>query len=145
MDNRFYILPVLSILAIIVFLLRPELTGFVTAVAPVSELAANIIIMINQDGFVPENAVISVYLDDRSAGMRFSEFVKKSGMGHNMIYGSVPAIGYEGNGYGGVYNYVVSISEFSLDTAVSPGEHELRIEVTYDGRIISQNNQTVTI
>ncbi len=145
MDRRVYILPVLSILAVVVFLLRPDVTGFVTARTPVSELVANISILINQDGFVPEDAVITVYLDDRSASMPFSEFVKKAGSGHNMIYGNVPAIGYEGKGYGGIYNYALEISAFGIDTVVASGEHTLKMEVSYDGRIISQNTQTITV
>jgi hypothetical protein len=145
MDNRVYILPLLSILAVIVFFLRPDITGFVTATAPSSEVTANISIMINQDGFIPENALVTVYLDDRSAGMPFSEFVRRAGSGHNMLYASVPEIGYEGNGYGGVYAYSLGISAFGLDTAVTPGEHTLKIEVSYEGRVISQNNQTIAL
>jgi len=143
MDSRIFVLPLISIAIVLFLLMRPDITGFIVAVGPPqeSEISAKVAVTISEDGFIPENALVTVYLDDRKASMAFSDFVTRTGSASNRLKEQVTKINYEG--YGGPYTYSLDISEFDVDTTVGPGEHELVIEVSY-GDFVSRSSQKIT-
>lgn len=148
MDRRVLILPVASIIIVLVLLTRPDITGFITArpAGPESSKnSANISIRINEDGFIPEDSVVTVYLDDRSSGMDFKEFVKRTGIGYNRVYKENPKIGYVGYGYAGERIYSLDLSEFGFDTSAGPGTHKLVIEITYKNYVLSNTSKTIEL
>lgn len=146
MDRRLYILPVASIVLVLILIARPDITGFATATRPgESELSANISVSIGKDGFIPEDAIVTVYLDERQASMALKAFIEKTGSAYERVEGSSPAISYEGYGYGGVYAYSLPIAEFGLDTAVESGEHSLIIEVSYGEAVLSTSSEKITV
>lgn len=146
MDRRFFILPVASIVLILILITRPDITGFATATRPgESELSANISVSIGKDGFIPEDAVVTVRLDGRSSAMAMKAFIEKTGSAYERVEGSSLAISYEGYGYGGVYAYSLPIAEFGLDTAVGPGEHSLTVEVSYGEAVLSTSSEKITV
>ena len=143
MDRRVYILPIISILAVLILILRPDITGFMVA-EPLS-VSADISVSINEDGFIPEDSIVTVYLDDRKSEMAFSEFVMRTGRGHERIIDEIPKIGYDGYGYAGIYTYALDISEFDIDTILEPGEHNLTIEVSYGNYVILYTSQKIEV
>jgi hypothetical protein len=147
MDRRILIIPVLTILFIAILFLRPEISGFIVgSISPEQRIIeAKVVVTINEDGFIPENAIVKVYLDNRTATMSFSEFVKKAKGGHDIRMGRVEEINYEGYGYGGAYTYTLDLSQFSLDTLVQPGEHTLVTEVLYEDFVLSRTSQTINL
>jgi len=145
MDRRVYILPIVSVFIALAFMMRPATTGLITAETPEKSVLADISVTINSDGLIPEDSVITVYLDDRSASMPFGEFVEKTGEGKTLINERIPEIDYDGPGYAGVYTYILPISEFGIDTVLESGEHSLVIEITYDDSMLSRDEQKIEI
>ena len=145
MDRRVFILPLISILLVLVLLLNPDITGFMVAEPSERQVFADISVSINEDGFIPEDSVITVYMGKRESSMDFREFVKRTGKGHNRIKSEIPQMGYEGYGYGGVYTYVLDINEFDIDTVLRPGEYELVIEVSRENYVISETSQFIEV
>jgi hypothetical protein len=145
MDSRIFVLPLASIAIVLFLLMRPDITGFIVAGGPLqeSEISAKIAVTISEDGFVPEDAIVTVYLDENKASMKFSDFVFKTGSAFNRIREYMPKINYDGYGYGGPYAYTLDISAFGLGTTVGPGEHELIIEVSYED-FVSRSSQKIT-
>jgi len=148
MDRRFFILPVISVALVMVLLSRTGITGFMTAgpSAPSgSQIAANISVTIAGDGFIPEDAIVTVYLDERSASMGFGEFVARTGAGYSRVREEVPKINYDGYGYGGPYRYALDISAFGIDASVAKGSHKLVVEVSYGSYVISRSVQDIEV
>ncbi len=148
MDRRVYILPIMSVILIVILAMRPDITGFMVArpSGPLeNQIFANISMSINEDGFIPEDSLVTVYLDDRSSSMGFKEFIDKTGTGYNRMKGEIPDIDYEGYGFGGTYTYAIDISEFDLNTILEPGEHNLIVEVSYENYVISHTSQTIEV
>jgi hypothetical protein len=145
MDRRVYILPVVSFFAVLVLFLRPDITGFMVAGPQKSEISAYISVSINQDGFVIEDSVVTIYLDDRKAEMAFGDFVSRTGTVYERVWAEVPETGYEGYGYGGTHAYSLDISEFGLDTVVERGVHELRIKVSYGDHVFSDTTEVIEV
>lgn len=145
MDRRVYILPVMSILAVLILFLRPDITGFVVAGPSENQIFANISVSINEDGFIIEDSLVTVYLDDRKSEMVFSEFVRRTGRSYERIRAEVPEIGYDGYGFGGVYTYVLDISEFDIDTVVDRGAHTLRVKVSYGEHVFSDTTRRIEV
>jgi len=147
MDSRIFVWPLISIAIVLFLLMGPDITGFIVAGGPPqeSEISAKVAVTINEDSFIPENALVTVYLDDRKASMPFSNFVTRTGSAYNRLKEQVTKINYDGYGYGGPYTYALDVSEFDLDTKVGSGEHELVIEVSYGDYIMSSNSQKITI
>lgn len=143
MDPRAYVLPVLSLVIVLLLASNPEITGFMVAEPEESRISANITVSINQDGFVTEESVVTVYLDDQKAEMPFREFVKKTGQDYNRVKSEVPSIGYDGYGYTGVYTYSLGISEFGIDTVVGPGKHRIRTQVSHGEHVFSDTTQEI--
>jgi hypothetical protein len=145
MDRRVYILPVASVLLLAILLIRPDITGLMTAKpsAGAREVSAKISVAIAKEGFIPEDSSVAVYLDGRNASMKFGDFVALTGAGYSRVRERIPQINYEGYGYGGEYAYVLDISEFGLDTSVEPGNHELNIQVIYNGSVKSNTSQNI--
>jgi len=147
MDRRVFILPVISVALVMVLLSRPGITGFMTAAsAPsTSQIAANISVTIADDGFIPEDATVTVYLDERSASMGFGEFVARTGAGYSRVREEVPKINYDGYGYGGPYRYALDIAAFGIDASVARGSHKLVVEVSYGSYVISRSVQDIDV
>jgi hypothetical protein len=145
MDRRVYILPLISVLLVIVLLLNPDITGFMVAEPSEKQVFADIVVSISEDGFVPEDSIITVYLGDRESSMGFKEFIEKTGEGFNRIRSGIPQIGYEGYGYEGPYTYSLDINEFGIDTVLAPGEYELVIEVSRENYVISKTSQLIEV
>jgi len=147
MDRRLFVLPVASVIIILVIIARPDITGFVTArsLSQQSLIEAKASVTIASDGFIPENAVVTVHLDDTSASMEFGDFVKKSGSPFDRRREQVPTIAYDGYGYGGEYTYIVALDEFDIDTLVASGSHTLVVEVSYAGQTLSSSSQTIEV
>ncbi len=143
MDRRVYILPIMSVLLVFAFAFGPGITGFMVA-GPV-ELSANISVSISEDGFIPEDSLVTVYLDDRNSSMDFKEFIRRTGQGQSVTRDYIPEIGYEGYGYAGTYTYILDISEFNLDNVVEPGVHNLTVEVSYENYVISHTSQKIEV
>jgi len=143
MDRRLFVLPVASVIIILVIIARPDITGFVTArsLSQQSLIEAKASVTIASDGFIPENAVVTVYLDNASASMEFGDFVKKSGSPFDRRREQVPTIAYDGYGYGGEYTYLVDISQFGIDTLVGPGAHTVNVEVSYGESVLSTSSE----
>lgn len=145
MDRRVFILPVISVLVVLVLVLNPDITGFMVAEPSEKQVFADITVSINEDGFIPEDSVITVYLGNRKSSMNFKEFVKKTGKSYNWLKSEIPQMGYEGYGYGGIYTYVLDINEFDIDTILKPGEYELIIEVSRENYVISETSQFIEV
>ncbi|MCK4531726.1 MAG: hypothetical protein KAT94_02565, partial [Candidatus Aenigmarchaeota archaeon] len=141
MDRRVYILPIISVLIVLILILRPDITGFMVA-EPLS-VPAGISVSINEDGFIPEDSIVTVYLGSQNSSMDFKEFVRRTGRGYERIRAEIPKIGYDGYGYAGIYTYVLDISEFDIDTILEPGEHNLTVEVSYGNYVISHTSQKI--
>ncbi|MCK4335522.1 MAG: hypothetical protein KAW40_02235, partial [Candidatus Aenigmarchaeota archaeon] len=77
MDRRVYILPIISVFIVLALVLRPDITGFMAA-EPLENQISAVSVSINQDGFIPEDSIVTVYLDDRKSEMAFSEFVRRT-------------------------------------------------------------------
>lgn len=145
MNRRILILPAASIVLVFVLVMRPDITGFM-ATKPLSDsggISANVSVTIGKDGFIPENSTVTVYLDERSASMKFGDFVARTGAAYDRIRGQVAAINYEGYGYGGEYTYALSVSQFGIDTLVGSGNHTVTIEVRYEGVVLSSSSQAI--
>lgn len=145
MERRAYILPIISVLAVLVLVLNPDITGFMVAEPSERQVFADISVSINEDGFIPEDSIITVYLGKRKSSMDFKEFVKKTGKGYNWIKSEIPQMGYEGYGYGGIYTYSIDINEFDIDTILRSGEYELVIEVSRENYVISETSQFIEV
>jgi hypothetical protein len=144
MNSRILILPVASIVLLLIIISRPDITGFMTARYPaLSTISAKASVTIASDGFIPEDALVTVYLDDRSASMKFSDFVTRTGADYNRIKEQIPSIAYDGYGYGGEHTYALDISEFGMGTNVISGNHTVIIEVKYKDMVLSTSSQTV--
>lgn len=145
MDRRVYILPIISVFIVLALVLRPDITGFMVAEPLENQISADISVSINQDGFITEDSIVTVYLDDRKSEMAFSEFVRRTGRSYERVRAEVPEIGYEGYGYAGIYTYSLDISEFDLDTVVDRGVHTLRVKVSYGEHVFSDTSQKIEI
>lgn len=144
MDRRFYALPVASLIVVAILVARPGITGFVSASSPLSEISAKASVAIASDGFIPEDAIVTVHLDDKSGSMRFGEFAARTGAGHVRIREQIPTIDYDGYGYG-EGTYAVDISEFGIDATAEPGEHSVSIEVTYGNHVLSSSTENMEV
>jgi len=147
MDRRVFILPVISVALVVAMLPGSGITGFMTAASAPSgsQITANISVAIADDGFIPEEAVVMVYLDERSASMGFGEFVARTGAGYSRVREEVPKINYDGYGYAGPYKYSLDISEFGIDASVARGSHKLVVEVSYGNYVISHSIQDIDV
>lgn len=142
MDRRVYILPIISVFIVLALVLRPDITGFMAA-EPLENQISAVSVSINEDGFIPEDSLVTVYLDEQNSTMDFKEFVRRTGRGYERIIDEIPKIGYDGYGYAGIYTYVLDISEFDIDTILEPGEHNLTIEVSYGNYVILYTSQKI--
>jgi hypothetical protein len=145
MDRRAYILPVISVFLVSILILRPDITGFMVAGPLETAISANISVSVNEGGFIPEDSIVTVYLDERDSSMGFRDFVDKTGKGFKRTKGEVQEIGYEGYGFGGAYTYVLDIGEFDLDTVLEPGNHTLVVEVIHGNYVISHTSQNIEV
>jgi hypothetical protein len=145
MDRRAYILPVISVFLVLALFTRPDITGFMVAGPFENRISADISIKINQDGFVPEDSLVTIYLGDRSSPMDFKEFIEKTGKDFERLRGEIPEINYEGYGFGGENAYSLDISEFDLDTTIEPGNYTLIVEVGYENYVISHTSQNIEV
>lgn len=145
MDRRFYILPLASVLLLLALLVRPEITGFMTAggSSAYSSISANVTVQIIGDGFIPEGSLVRVSLDGRNASMAFGEFVAMTGSAFDRISENITEIGYYGNGFAGPHSYSLGISQFAIDTLVPTGNHTLAIAVIYGDNVLSNSLQTI--
>jgi len=146
-DPRFYILPIISIILIAVVLFRPDITGLITGTGePTNEikhLTGKVRISVFE--IIPEDSIVTVFLNDQGSGMPIKEFIEKSGGEYELKYGEVPEIGYEGYGYGGEHSYTLELSEFGLDLDLKPGEYTLITEVSYENFVISSTAEDILI
>lgn len=129
------LLPVLSIVVVALVFMRPEITGMVTA--PVNVLRAEIKVTTADGVILPRESVIELNIGNESSGMPISLFIEKSGVAYELAEGEVPEIGYSGLGYTGNHTYTVPISEFNISRRVGIGRSEIRVEITYDGSLVS--------
>jgi hypothetical protein len=129
-------LPVITIAVLFLFLLRPEMTGFVTITGDVPE--AKIKVTITEGVFIPENSTVYVITGQEISGMPISVFIEKSSEPHDLVEGQVPEIGYKGLGYTGNHNYIVPISEFNLSDKIK-GENIIEVKILYNGFVLSRN------
>lgn len=143
MDRRVFILPIASVLLVLAVLMRPDFTGFIAAGTPEDGETPQVSVTISGDGMIPEDSVITVYLDDQEASMGFRDFVEKTGKDFRRIHGEIPEIGYEGYGFGGSNTYSLEISDFGLVLSPGSGEHVLTIEVAYGNFVISRASSPV--
>ena len=148
MDNRIYILPVVSIalIASIVFA-RPDLTGFVVSegeISTVKYVDAQIRVSI-KDGIIPEGSFVSVSLANRTSNMTMEEFIGKSGEEYDLVEGSVPEISYEGPGFLGPAEYTVDLDEFDLKVPLTEGSYVLSNSVYYEGTLLSYTEEVVEV
>jgi hypothetical protein len=147
MDRRIYVLPLISIFIVVTVLFNPQITGFMVGKPSETKntVSANVSIFIRKGGLIPENSLVTVYLDNRSSSMNFKEFVNKAGGRHDIVYGEISEIGYNGTGYTGPYGYAVDISEFGIGADVAPGTHNLTVEVGYGNYVISSTTQEIEV
>lgn len=143
MDRRVYILPIISVFIVLGFISNPEITGLMVAEPSKTRISADISVSINEDGFIIEDSLVTVYLDDRKSEMAFSEFVRRTGRSYERVRAEIPEIGYDGYGYAGIYTYVLDVSEFDLDTVVEPRVHTLRVKVSYGDHVFSDTSQKI--
>ena len=146
MDRRVYILPVVSVLVVFALLMSPDLTGRMVATRGFeNQIVATLSISTTESGLIPQDSVVTVYLDNEKSSMPFADFVKKSGKGFIKTEGEIPEIGYEGPGFGGPFTYEVGISEFGIDRTLEPGDYILLMELSYGDYVISQTTQSIEI
>ena len=146
MDNRIYILPIVSIIIIsMAFLYDPSFTGQVIGDSEVESLIdAKIRVSVN-DGIIPEDAVIIVTLANETSEMGIGEFIRKTGKSFQYSYGSIPEIYYEGYGYEGPAEYTLDLREFDLEMTLSSGEYVLTNSVYYKDTLLSYSEEVVRV
>jgi hypothetical protein len=139
-----YILPVISLVAIILFL-KPNLLGGITGFA-IQSMDAEI--KISASEIIPENSLIVVTINNlnqttnQTANLTIGEFVKLAGK-KERSYGRLPAIGYEGYGYLGTYS--LPLSSLDLDLNLEKGKYNLTIKIIYDNTIISEVSEIIFV
>jgi hypothetical protein len=136
-------LPVLSVAILFLVFIRPEITGFV--VAPDNVLRADIKVTTADGVILPADSEIEVSIGDLASSMPVSLFIQKSGGHYELVEGEVPELGYRGPGYAGNHTYILPISDFNLSGRVGQGMHIIRVEITYKGTIISENEREVLV
>jgi hypothetical protein len=146
-DPRFYIVPIVSVILIALFLANPGMTGLIVGTGgPASEnsqLSGKIRITVLEN-IIPEDSVVTVYIGNQNSSMPVKEFMEKSGEAHELAYGRIPEIGYEGRGYAG-RSYTLDLSEFGLDLYLAPGEYTLITEVSYGNFVISNTSEDILV
>ncbi len=147
-DPRVYILPLISVILIAVVLVRPDITGLVIGVGgpeeTIKQLSGKIRITISKD-IIPEDSVVTVFLNNQSSSMPIKEFIERSGEEYEFKYGRIPEIGYEGYGYAGKHSYTLNLSEFELDLNLRPGNYTLVTEISYENFVISSTAEEIVI
>ncbi|MCK5022640.1 MAG: hypothetical protein KAS04_00560 [Candidatus Aenigmarchaeota archaeon] len=145
MDRRVYILPIVSVLFVIFSFTNPDLSGYIVADSGTSELSADISVSISTDGFIPVDSIVTVYLDDVSSSMKFTDFIEKSDNEKNIVNCKIEQMSYSGKCYTGPYTYILDISEFDIDTITETGNHMIVIEVSYGNFVISRDEHVVDV
>lgn len=147
-DPRFYILPIVSVILIALFLANPDITGLIVGTGgpdnDIKQLSGKVRITVREN-IIPEDSVVTVYLNGQNSGMPVKEFIEKSGEAYELAYGQITEIGYEGRGYAGEHSYTLDLSEFDLDLYLEPGEYTLITEVSYENFVISSISEDILI
>jgi hypothetical protein len=147
-DPRFYILPIVSVILIALFLANPDITGLIVGTGgpadDIKELSGKVRITVREN-IIPEDSVVTVYIDNQNSSMPVREFIERSGEAYELAYGQIPEIGYEGRGYAGGHSYTLGLSEFGLDLYLAPGEYTLITEVSYGNFVISSISEDILI
>jgi len=138
-----YILPTVSVILICVFLTNPNITGFIV-LNQTKILKAEIKIILDADGFIPEGSVVTVSLNNENSSMNIEEFISKSGE-YNYIYGTLSDINYTGYGYSGSGTYIVDLSEFNINRKLASGNYTLVTRIIYNSTIISEGKKDIVI
>jgi len=142
-----YVLPVLTVFAIILFFASPKITGFFIAEPNMAYKNLDTVVTINTytNQLIPENATIVVSMANQTAGMPVMEFIYRSGGPFNYINSENPAIKYKGYGFRGDYNYSLNLRYFNINTTLPLGNHTLNLEVLYDYFILSEYSVNLTV
>ena len=145
MDSRVYILPIVTALIFIFLFFNSRFTGIITGKPENFRISANVSITISQDGFIPYNSYVVVYLDGEKRLMSIDKFIKSTGEKYDYRKGRLEEINYTGFGYAGPHTYSLDLSMFGFDNVVSSGEHNLTVEVMYKNFVISHYTEKIVI
>ena len=142
-NNVSVVIPVISAALLLMFLIRPEITGL--AVVPGGVLQADIEVTTAEGVILPSPSLVEVNVGVEVSSMQIEAFISKSGQPYEIVDGEVPEIGYTGPGYTGNHTYSVPISEFGLGRKVRPGRHALGVKIIYDGVVISRSEREIVV
>ena len=146
-----FALPIISFAIIISFLAftKPAAVGFTIVnanITPLNQaLEADVTLITSPNELIPEDAAITVMLDNNSASLTIKEFIEKTGREFEYKYGKFEKIGYEGNGYTGNYTYKLPLSAFGLNREIKAGENTLRVQIKYMDLVLFEKESPVII
>ncbi|MBI2670500.1 hypothetical protein HYX18_00770 [Candidatus Woesearchaeota archaeon] len=138
-----YLLPILSLIVLFaIFSFNPGITGF--AVKDVKErVSGNVVIFTDSNVVIPLNSIVEVSLDEKTSAIALKDFIDKNGSWYETKTGSLPDIGYYGEGYSGNHNYALSLESLNLGAVENKEFHTIKIRVLFNGKIISETTQEV--
>ena len=149
-----YILPLISVIALIFVFSRPDITGMLVSPAG-GEVNAQIRVITSPDQAIPAGSKISVHIMgtdansgrdiERSASMTIEEFILLSGNEAERGDGIEPSVQHSGPGYAGSSNYTVPLSVFDIERGLPPGRYVIRTEVSHVGDVISSIEKDIVV
>ena len=147
---QIYILPLISLVVIISFLLatKPSPTGMAVLeinATPDRAITAKVTLKLSKNELIPEDALVVVILDDREASMPIKKFIEISNQPYNYTKGTLHIADYEGYGYIGDYSYSIELSNFELDTKILTGEHTFTTKIIYNEKVLYEEQIPFTI
>jgi len=148
-----FILPITSVLIIALFLIfaKPTTTGLTvleTDNANISEertLEADVVLKTKEKEILPENTLIVVTINDKSASMNIKDFIFLCDKEYDYEFGRLESIDYEGYGFTGNHTYKLGISNFDLDLKIILGTHSLTTKIVFEDKILYENIESIII
>ena len=144
-----FIVPVISvvIIAFFIVLYKPEVTGMATLtdVSFDKQLNARVSLSTSPTNLLPENAIITVSINNRTASMPVAEFIEKTKQDYTVIEGNNSALVYQGKGFIGNETYYLPLAGFDIDRILRFGTYTLRVKVYFNDFTISEVTELVVI
>jgi len=136
-----YILPAITIIAGMLFFLKPNITGF--AVVGEQRPDISIIITFYQNELLPESTEVVVILNHEELAFPLRKILEKSGRPYNHTSGELEAIGYSGYGFRGNGTYAATLSSLGADLIIPKGAHNLTTRIIFNQTVLTEDSREI--
>jgi hypothetical protein len=142
-----YLLPLLSLLVILFFLIttKPDITGLTIADNQEQTFDASLSLTTNENELLPENAEIIILFNNQGRSLTVKEFIEKTNQNFHYTTGELPLVNYQGKGYTGDYSYNLNLSTIGFNTSLEPGSYPLQMSIVYQDIVLSENNEVIEL